>query len=55
MWKNYRAVLWKNVKNETFFGRLLCTGELELVLEKGYSTLQKQQKANTVGLGADQV
>lgn len=39
--KNYRAVLWKNVKNETFFCRLLCTGELELVINKGCSTLQK--------------
>lgn len=54
MGKNSRAVLWKNVKNETFFGRLLCTGELELVIDKGYSALQKRTtKDNSVSLGAD--
>lgn len=51
--KNYRAVSWKNVKSETSFGRLLCTGELELVIDEDYSALQKWQKANSAGLGVD--
>lgn len=41
------------MKNETFFGRLLGTGELDLVIDKSYSALQKWQKDSSVGLGVD--
>lgn len=41
MGKNYRTVLWKNVKMRLFKEDYWA---LELVINKGFSALQKRQK-----------
>lgn len=43
------------MSNEMYFGRLQCTEELELVISKGYSALQKWQKEYSVGLRVDYI